>query len=284
MKLLKTVSLLQFSLSEARTHRATIGFVPTMGALHAGHLALVRSAVEENDAAVVSIFVNPTQFNDPNDLLHYPRTLEADCERLKDTGVAMVFAPSVEEIYPAPDRRQFAFGSLATVMEGQFRPGHFNGVAQVVSRLFDLVKPDRAYFGEKDFQQLAIIRAMVEQLHLPVDIRAYPIVREADGLAMSSRNVRLSPELRQQAPAIFRILSESRKEMHRLSPQALARAVIDRIDAVPGLKTEYFELVDSHTLQAVDDWTASKGITGCIAVYAGPVRLIDNITYLPKGQ
>jgi pantoate--beta-alanine ligase len=280
MRLLKTVSELQFALFEAHRNRRTIGFVPTMGALHTGHLALVRQAVEENDAAVVSIFINPTQFNDPNDLLHYPRTLEADCERLKDAGAAIVFAPSVEEIYPAPDRRQFDFGNLATIMEGQFRPGHFNGVAQVVSRLFDVVKPDRAYFGEKDFQQLAIIRDMVKQLHLPVEIISHPIVREADGLAMSSRNIRLSPELRKNAPAIARILSESRKEMNHFSTEALKREVIDRINAVPGLKTEYFELVDGDSLQTMNDWAASKFIVGCIAVYAGEVRLIDNITYL----
>ncbi|MDR0543632.1 MAG: pantoate--beta-alanine ligase [Dysgonamonadaceae bacterium] len=279
MELLKTVRELRSVVAGKRENKNTVGFVPTMGALHPGHLALVRQAVAENDVAVVSIFVNPTQFNDKNDLLHYPRTLEADCERLKDTGAAIVFAPSVEEIYPEPDTRQFDFGSLATVMEGKFRPGHFNGVAQVVSRLFDIVQPDRAYFGEKDFQQLAIIRAMAKQLNLPVEIVAHPIVREADGLAMSSRNIRLSAELRKNAAAISRILFESQKKKDHLSIAELKKEVTDRINAVPGLETEYFELVDGYSLQTVRHWNDSDFIAGCVAVYAGNVRLIDNIAY-----
>lgn len=277
--MLKTVRELQLALAEKREKNETIGFVPTMGALHPGHLALVRQAVAGNDTAVVSIFVNPTQFNDKNDLLRYPRTLEADCKLLHDTGAAIVFAPSVEEIYPEPDTRQFDFENLATVMEGKFRPGHFNGVAQVVSRLFDIVQPDKAYFGEKDFQQLAVIRAMVKQLNLPVEIIAHPIVREADGLAMSSRNTRLSPGLRENAVAISKVLFESRKENKHLSIPALKQEVIDRINAVPGLETEYFELVDGNSLQAVTDWKDSDFIVGCIAVYAGEVRLIDNIKF-----
>jgi pantoate--beta-alanine ligase len=280
MKSLKTVRELQSALAEIRENQPSIGFVPTMGALHKGHLELVRQSVAENDATVVSIFVNPTQFNDPNDLLRYPRTLEADCKLLESAGATLVFAPSVEEIYPEPDSRQFDFGALATVMEGEFRPGHFNGVAQVVSRLFALVQPTRAYFGEKDFQQLAIIRALVEQLGLPIEIRPHPIVREDDGLAMSSRNVRLSPELRQRAASIHQILQESLQETFRLSPEALEEAVIYCIDDVPGLQTEYFEVVDGYTLQPVNDWHSSSYIVGCIAVYAGEVRLIDNITYV----
>ena len=279
MKLLKTVRELQLFLAKKQKNDSTIGFVPTMGALHPGHLALVRQAVAENDITVVSIFVNPTQFNDTNDLLHYPRTLEADCRLLHEAGVTMVFAPPVEEIYPEPDTRVFDFGTLATVMEGKFRPGHFNGVAQVVSRLFDIVKPDRAYFGEKDFQQLAIIRAMVKQLHLPVEIISHPIVREADGLAMSSRNARLSPELRKNAAAISRILFESRKKKNALSIPALKQEVIDRINAASGLQTEYFELVDGDSLQTVEDWSDSESIVACVAVFAGEVRLIDNVVY-----
>ncbi|MDR2805658.1 MAG: pantoate--beta-alanine ligase [Dysgonamonadaceae bacterium] len=279
MKLLKTVSALQSVLSENRQNHYTTGFVPTMGALHAGHLALVRQAVAENDATVVSIFVNPNQFNDQNDLLHYPRTLEADCNLLKDTGATFVFAPSVEEIYPEPDTRQFDFGSLATVMEGKFRPGHFNGVAQVVSRLLDIVQPDRAYFGEKDFQQLAIIRAMVKQLHLPVEIISHPIVREPDGLAMSSRNTRLTPELRKNAAMISQILFKSQQKKMQFSIASLKQKVIELVNTVSGLETEYFELVDGNSLQTVNDWNDSNFIVGCIAVYAGDVRLIDNITY-----
>jgi pantoate--beta-alanine ligase len=279
MKLLKTVRELQSALSEKQENNCRRGFVPTMGALHPGHLALVRQAVAENDVVVVSIFVNPTQFNDKNDLLQYPRTLEADCRLLEASGAAIVFAPSVEEIYPEPDQRVFDFGTLATVMEGKFRPGHFNGVAQVVSRLFDRVQPDRAYFGEKDFQQLAIIRAMVKQLQLPVEIIVHPIVREPDGLAMSSRNTRLSPELRKNAVAISKALFASRNEKNRLSVADLKRAVIEEINAVPGLETEYFEIVDGNSLQAVSDWKDSAFVVGCIAVYAGAVRLIDNIGY-----
>ena len=279
MKLLKTVRELQEVLTEKRKNNVAIGFVPTMGALHDGHLALVRQAVAENEISVVSIFVNPTQFNNKNDLLHYPRTLEVDCQLLQDTGVAIVFAPSVEEIYPEPDTRTFDFGTLATVMEGKFRPGHFDGVAQVVSRLFDIVQPNKAYFGEKDFQQLAIIRAMVKQLCLPVEIVSHPIVREADGLAMSSRNTRLSPELRKNAAAISRILLESQKKKNELPVAALKQEVIDRLNAVPGLQTEYFELVDGDSLQPVEDWTDSEFIVGCVAVFAGEVRLIDNVVY-----
>ena len=279
MELLKTVRELQLVLIERRKNKATIGFVPTMGALHPGHLELVRQAVAENDVSVVSIFVNPTQFNDQNDLVRYPRTLEADCRLLSDVGAAIVFAPPVEEIYPEPDTRTFEFGTLASVMEGKFRPGHFNGVAQVVSRLFDIVKPDRAYFGEKDFQQLAIIRAMARQLNLPIKIIPCPIVRESDGLAMSSRNARLSPELRQNAAAISRILFESQKKKPELSVTALKQAVIDEINTVSGLQTEYFELVDSASLQAVEDWSDSESIVGCVAVFAGEVRLIDNVVY-----
>jgi len=279
MKLLKTVSELQFVLVEKQKNNCTIGFVPTMGALHSGHLALVRQAVAENDISVVSIFVNPTQFNNKNDLLHYPRTLETDCRMLQDVGAAIVFAPSVEEIYPEPDTREFDFGTLATVMEGKFRPGHFNGVAQVVSRLFDIVKPNKAYFGEKDFQQLAIVRAMVKQLNLPVEIISHPTVRESDGLAMSSRNTRLSPELRKKAVAISRILFESQKKKNTLSVSALKQEIIDQIDAVSGLQTEYFELVDGDSLQPIKDWNDSDFIVGCVAVFAGEVRLIDNVTY-----
>ena len=279
MQLLKTVRELQEVLAERRKNNAAIGFVPTMGALHPGHLALVRQAVAENDVSVVSIFVNPTQFNNKNDLLHYPRTLEVDCRLLHETGVAIVFAPSVEEVYPEPDTRVFDFGTLAAVMEGKFRPGHFNGVAQVVSRLFDIVKPDRAYFGEKDFQQLAIIRAMVEQLCLPVEIVSHPIVRESDGLAMSSRNTRLSPELRKNAAAISRILFESQKKKNKRSISALKQEVINGINAVPGLQTEYFELVDGDSLQTVDHWNDSETIVGCVAVFAGEIRLIDNVVY-----
>jgi pantoate--beta-alanine ligase len=278
MRKIHTVAGLQKELTGERTGEKTIGFVPTMGALHQGHLELVKRSVAENDVSVVSIFVNPTQFNDKNDLLKYPRTLEADCRLLETAGDVLVFAPAVEEIYPQPDVRQFEFGSLATVMEGKFRPGHFNGVAQVVSRLFEIVKPDKAYFGEKDFQQLAIIRALVKQLDLPVQIVACPIVREKDGLAMSSRNIRLTAAQRKEAPVIFQTLFESKKRKNDYSPESLKLWVTNRINAVPGFQVEYFDIVDGFTLQSIQKWEDTEYPVACIAVFAGEIRLIDNIT------
>ena len=279
MKLIQTIAELQTILAQERREKKSIGFVPTMGALHPGHLALVEHSVAENDISVVSIFVNPTQFNDPNDLLKYPRTLEADCQLLETVHTDLVFAPSAEEIYPEPDTRQFGFGALETVMEGRFRSGHFNGVAQVVSRLFDIVKPDRAYFGEKDFQQLAIIRALVRQLNLDIEIIPHPIVRESDGLAMSSRNTRLSPVQRKNAVLISQMLFDSKNRKHQLSIAELKQEVINAINENSELEVEYFDLVDSETLQSVQDWSDSEHIIGCIAVFAGEVRLIDNVSY-----
>ncbi len=254
-----------------------VGFVPTMGALHAGHLSLVRRAREECQIVAVSVFVNPTQFNDPEDLRRYPRTPEADLELLSAAGADIVFMPSVDEIYPESDTRVFDFGMLDKVMEGATRPGHFNGVAQVVSRLFNLVQPERAYFGEKDFQQIAIIRQMVHQLDMPVRIISVPIVREEDGLAMSSRNALLSPAARKSAPLIYRALTEGVAYAETHAPAEVEQFVIDMIDANPELKVIYFNLVDSQTLQPVSSWDGS--VRGCVAVQAGNVRLIDNVSY-----
>jgi len=279
MKITYTVAELQIVLTQEKKENKSIGFVPTMGALHEGHIALVKRCAAENDFSVVSIFVNPTQFNNPNDLLRYPRTLEADYALLQSADADLVFVPSEKEIYPEPDRRRFDFGSLETIMEGAFRPGHFNGVAQVVSRLFEIVKPDRAYFGEKDFQQLAIIKALVRQLNLPVEIIPHPTVREPDGLAMSSRNSLLTPVQREKAAAISQALFESKKNKDRLSISEIKSEVISQINSVPELRVEYFDIVDSETLQPVRNWDDSKRITGCIAVYAGEIRLIDNIKY-----
>ena len=262
-----------------RAQGKTVGLVPTMGALHAGHASLVKRSVAENDATVVSVFVNPTQFNDKNDLDKYPRTLEADCRLLEQCGVTFVFAPSVEEIYPEPDTRRFSYPPLDTVMEGVFRPGHFNGVCQVVSKLFDIVKPDRAYFGEKDFQQLAIIREMVRQMKFPLEIVGCPIVREADGLALSSRNTRLSPEERQQALKISQTLFASVEFAASHTVAETQRFVEDAIAGSPGLRLEYFELVDGNTLQRISEWADTNYPVGCITVFCGEVRLIDNIKY-----
>jgi pantoate--beta-alanine ligase len=250
-----------------------------MGALHEGHATLVKRCTAENDLCVVSIFVNPTQFNNKEDLKRYPRTPEEDHRLLERIGTAIIFEPLVEEIYPVPDKRVFDFGILEKVMEGQFRPGHFNGVAQVVSKLFSFVRPDKAYFGEKDFQQLAIVRELVKQLGLSVQIVGVPIVREPDGLAMSSRNQRLSEEEKKNAAEIYRVLHESTRMTDLFTPKQLTDFVIREINNVPGLNVEYFEIVNDNTLQLISSWEKNVSSVGCIAVFCGEVRLIDNIRY-----
>ena len=279
MEIVHTIKDLQAALAALRAQGKTVGLVPTMGALHAGHASLVKRCVAENDAAVVSVFVNPTQFNDKNDLAKYPRTLDADCRLLEQCGAAFAFAPSVEEMYPEPDTRQFSYAPLDTVMEGKYRPGHFNGVCQIVSKLFEPVKPDRAYFGEKDFQQLAIIREMVRQLKFPLQIVGCPIVREEDGLALSSRNARLSAEERKQALKISQTLFASRDYAKSHTVAETQKFVEDAIEAAPGLRLEYFELVDGNTLQKIANWEDTSYAVGCITVFCGEVRLIDNIKY-----
>lgn len=279
MKIIHTIKDLQTELSELKAQGKKVGLVPTMGALHAGHASLVKRSVNENDVTVVSVFVNPTQFNDKNDLVKYPRTLDADCKLLESCGATFVFAPSVEEIYPEPDTRQFSYAPLDTVMEGAFRPGHFNGVCQIVSKLFDIVKPHCAYFGEKDFQQLAIIREMVRQMKFDLKIVGCPIVREEDGLALSSRNARLSAEERENALNISQTLFKSRTFATTHSVSETQKMVKDAIAAAPGLRLEYFEIVDGNTLQKVGDWNDTSYVVGCITVFCGEVRLIDNIKY-----
>ena len=254
-----------------------IGFVPTMGALHAGHRSLVERARTENATVVVSVFVNPTQFNDKNDLVRYPRTPEADARLLEEAGADYVLMPSVEEIYPEPDARQFDFGAVDKVMEGATRPGHFNGGAQVVSRLFDIVRPARAYFGEKDFQQIAVIKAMVRQLGLSLEIVECPIVRGEDGLALSSRNLLLDPAHRAAAPHIYASLREGVERSRTMTPAELTAWVTAEVEREPLLKVIYFHAVDALTMQEVAAWDACDRIQGCIAVQAGPIRLIDNI-------
>ena len=279
MELFRTIKGLQQALCVDREQSLSIGFVPTMGALHEGHLSLVRRASDENEVVVVSIFVNPNQFNDLNDLKNYPRNLEADLALLGERSCNYVFLPEVNEIYPEPDTRQFDFGMLENVMEGQFRPGHFNGVAQVVSKLFDIVQPDNAYFGLKDFQQYSIIKRMTLELKLPVKIIACETVREADGLAKSSRNSLLSKEHRTIAPQIYRILQEARSESTVFSPEEVKFRVTDKFRAEPLLRLEYFDIVDDTTLETISSWKHSGGKVGCIAVFAGKVRLIDNIVF-----
>ena len=279
MKLIQTIQELRTELDSLRKEGKTIGLVPTMGALHAGHASLVKRAVAENDVVVVSDFVNPTQFNDKNDLVKYPRTLDADCKLLEACGASFVFAPSVEEIYPEPDTRQFSYAPLDTVMEGKYRPGHFNGVCQIVSKLFLIVEPTRAYFGEKDFQQLAIIREMGRKYPFNLEIVGCPIVREADGLALSSRNARLSAAQRIQALQISKTLFAS-VEYAKTHTLAETKTFVEtKIAESDGLRLEYFEIVDGTSLQTVNTWDASNYIVGCITVFCGEVRLIDNIKY-----
>lgn len=279
MEIIRAASELKARLAALKEAGKVIGFVPTMGALHEGHLSLVKEAARHSDVVVMSIFVNPNQFNNASDLERYPRDLQKDAALLEGTACELLFVPSVKEVYPEPDQRVFDFGDLDKVMEGKFRPGHFNGVAQVVSRLFDLVAPHKAFFGEKDFQQLAVVRAMVRQLNYPVEIVPCPIVREADGLAMSSRNMLLSTLQRKNAPQIALTLSESCNFAATHSVAETKQQVVDAINAVPELEVEYFEIVDGNSLQAVGSWEESSYVVGCIAVFAGEVRLIDNVIY-----
>ncbi len=281
MKVFRKIVDLQNELFEARKKKQSIGLVPTMGALHEGHASLVRRSVKENDITVVSVFLNPTQFNNPNDLATYPRTLEKDCDLLEKNGADYVFAPTAEEMYPTPDKRQFEFPPVSTVMEGKHRPGHFNGVCQVVSRLFYITRPQRAYFGEKDWQQIAVVKAMVKRLKLNIDIVECPIIRESDGLALSSRNTLLAPAERAIAPDIFKYLNESIEFAKTHSLKDTHDYVVSQINATDGLEVEYFSIVDGNTLQDIEKWEDSNYIVGCITVYCGkkPVRLIDHIKY-----
>lgn len=282
MELITTVAALRNAVATAKSKGLTIGLVPTMGALHAGHLSLVARARKECDFVIVSVFVNPTQFNNANDLATYPRTVEADCQKLEEAGVDVAFVPTVEEVYPEPDTRVFDLGPVAEVMEGKMRPGHFNGVAQVVSKLFDFAQPDRAYFGEKDYQQIAVIRQMARIIGFEGEIVPCPIMREPDGLAMSSRNMRLTAEQREAAPQIHQVLEDiASLAQHGIDLESLREMAVDMIDSVEGMETEYFEIVDADTLQPLASWSdvTDAGAVGCVTVWMGDVRLIDNIKF-----
>ena len=282
MEVLRTVDDLRAAVRDARDRGLTIGLVPTMGALHAGHASLVERACKENDLVVVSVFVNPTQFNNPDDLKTYPRTESADIKLLESKGVEIAFIPSVEEVYGGEEENKiFDLSPVADVMEGAMRPGHFNGVAQIVSKLFEWSQPTRAYFGEKDFQQIAVIRTMARNEGFKdIEIVACPIVREEDGLAMSSRNVRLSPLQRKNAPAIHSVLSQSLLDREvGMTVDEVIQSVTDKLNELPEVKVEYFQIVDSVTMQPIHNWADSEHPVGCITVYFGDVRLIDNIRY-----
>lgn len=280
MKIIKTKSELQTLVNQLKNDGKTIGLVPTMGALHNGHLQLIKRCANENDVCLVSIFVNPTQFNDKNDLKKYPRTLEADAKLLEQNNCFAVFAPEVDEIYDKEELNsvfEFDFNGLDKVMEGKYRPGHFNGVVQIVGKLFELSTPDKAYFGEKDFQQLAIIRHLVATKKYPIEIVGCPIVREESGLALSSRNTLLSIDERQTATNIYKTLKES-VDLQKTVIETI-NWVVEKLNSIDGLRVEYFEIVNGRTLQSVNNWSDADYIVGCITVFCGTVRLIDNIQY-----
>lgn len=281
MRIFEKVVDLQNELFEVRRQGKTVGLVPTMGALHDGHASLVRQSVQQNDVTVVSVFLNPTQFNDKGDLDRYPRTLDADCKLVEACGADYVFAPSVSEMYPTPDTRHFEFPPQSTVMEGAKRPGHFNGVCQVVSRLFYITRPNRAYFGEKDWQQIAVVKRLVGFINMNIEIVECPIVRDEDGLAKSSRNSLLSTDERAIAPNIYKVLKSSTSEAGKMSVQQLHDKVVADINAIEGLEVEYFDIVDGNTLLPVQSWGDTPYVVGCITVYCGktPIRLIDHIKY-----
>ena len=280
MKIISDPRKLKTEIDSFRKSGLKIGFVPTMGALHSGHITLVENSVRENDVTVVSIFVNPTQFNNADDLKKYPRDLNKDADLLSKAGCNLIFAPEPADIYSDSElneRFTFDFEGLDKVMEGKFRPGHFNGVVQIVSKLFTLVEPHKAYFGEKDFQQLAIIHLMVRKMGFNVEIVDCKIVREASGLALSSRNERLTDEQKVQAARISAILFESVKLAKTKTPEELHLWVLLQLENAPGLKAEYFEIANSVTLQTLKSW--DEPAVGCVAVFCGDVRLIDNVRY-----
>ncbi|MCQ2196462.1 MAG: pantoate--beta-alanine ligase [Bacteroidaceae bacterium] len=282
MEVIQTINKLQQVLNEYRAAGKSVGLVPTMGALHDGHASLVDRSVKENDVTVVSIFLNPTQFNDKSDLERYPRTLEADCALLEQHGATIAFAPSVSEVYPEPDTRSFSYPPTDSVMEGAFRPGHFNGVCQIVSKLFCYTDPDRAYFGEKDYQQICVIRRMVDDLKFRVQIVPCPVIREESGLARSSRNTLLTDDERVLAAHIYRIMKQSLALVHEKTVQEVHDYVVSEIDAIDGLKVQYYSIVDGDTLADVQKWDDAAHVVGCITVYCGatPIRLIDHIRYI----
>ena len=280
MQIYNNINNLKLALNLFRLEKKSIGFVPTMGALHSGHLSLVKESLINNGVTVTSIYVNPTQFNDKNDLKNYPRNFKQDCDLLESSGCDIVFSPNDNEMYPVPDTRIFDFGPIANVMEGKHRPGHFNGVAQIVTKLFDAVQPDCAYFGQKDFQQLSIIRKFVQDLNYPIKIIACPIFRENDGLAMSSRNLLLGENERKAAPLIFKTLTKAKEKSKTANMVEVSRWVEQSINENSFLKLEYFEMVNTFSLLPVTNISGKEPITACIAVFAGKVRLIDNIDFI----
>jgi len=282
MHVFTTAAALRAHAETQRRAGRRLGLVPTMGALHAGHLALVRRAAADNDEVIATVFVNPTQFNNPDDLRHYPRQPEVDAALLAPAGCTALFLPSVEEIYPQPAALRFDFGPLERVMEGAHRPGHFNGVATVVSKLFHLARPHRAYFGQKDAQQVAVVRQLITDLSFDIELIACPTLREADGLAMSSRNARLSPEARAAAPLLYQVLQAGAAQVRQgIAPAQVQAAALGALATNAAFTSEYFEVADGQTLQPLDGYAAGRPVLLCVAAWVGGVRLIDNIIVGP---
>lgn len=278
-----TVAEIQDAIQDAQKNGKKVGFVPTLGALHNGHMSLIRLARDENDIVVCSIFVNPTQFNEKSDLDKYPRTLDADSKMLEQEHCDILFTPSIDEVYPEKNEIfDFSFDGLDTVMEGAHRPGHFQGVGQVVKRLLDIVTPDRLYMGQKDFQQFTLIAHMIKKLNINTELRIAPIIREEDGLAMSSRNVRLTPLNRKRAPLIYKTLIDFLAHKDILSIAELKSIAMARFEALDDFKPEYFSVVDGNTLMEIDSLDQTNYAVVCTAVWAGEIRLIDNL--ILKGE
>ncbi len=278
MKIIKTIKEAQHYINGLKASGKTIGFVPTMGALHAGHIALLNRASIENDILVCSIFVNPIQFNKKEDLKNYPRPIESDIQKLEDIACDVLFNPDVEEMYPEPVVDKYDFGMMDKVMEGKFRPGHFNGVAVVVRKLFEIIMPDKAYFGLKDYQQLRVIQTMTEGLKLPVEIVPCKTHREKDGLAMSSRNVRLTKKERRIAPAIYKVLLEVKARAGKVEIADLEKWAVDQLNKYEEVDVEYLNIVDAETLLPIGNWNETNKVVACVAANVGKIRLIDNIT------
>ncbi|MFZ6050697.1 pantoate--beta-alanine ligase [Halocola ammonii] len=281
MEKIEQIDILQERISRFRSAGKRIGFVPTMGALHEGHLSLLKSAKESCDVVVVSIFVNPTQFNDPSDFEKYPRDLERDQKRLSDSGCDVLFAPSREEMYPCEYKESYDFGKLTEVLEAAYRPGHFDGMATIVKRLLTVVKPDAAFFGEKDFQQLAIVRSLVEKENLKVEIIGCPIVREESGLAMSSRNERLSATEKETATALSQTLFAMADMVGEYSPEELQEWGRSQLENAHGLRLEYLAVVDGTTFSQPQHWSDASEPRALVAAYVGEIRLIDNLKLSP---
>jgi len=280
MKILYTIQEIKKYISEQKSRDISIGFVPTMGALHFGHISLINRAKQENDICICSIFVNPTQFNNKEDLLNYPRHIESDIKYLASVNCDILFAPSEKEMYPEPDNTIYKLGGLDVVMEGKYRPNHFNGVAIIVKKLFDIIEPQKTYFGEKDFQQLAVIKYLVKEYSVPVEIISCPTYRETDGLAMSSRNIRLTKEERKVAPYIYKTLLKAKDLSRKKNVNDIKQFVLKEFQKKPNLNLEYFEIVDKETLKNIEQFDDFNNCIGCIAVFLGKVRLIDNINFL----